>query len=151
MGCHCLLQCMKVKSEREVTQSCPTVSDPMDCSPPGSSAHGIFQARGLEWGALPSPSKSLKTGFSQLLCNLYSLHLSPRENSNSTGELYPHRSAHQACPQQLWQTGHTARRRVRRHLFWVRARSDHLRSSPSAHSTATVRKHRGCPLSITSQ
>ena len=49
VGCHFLLQCMKVKSEREVPQSCLTVSDPMDCSPPGSSAHGIFQARVLEW------------------------------------------------------------------------------------------------------
>ena len=47
VGCHFLLQCMKVKSESEVTQSCPTLRDPMDCSPPGSSAHGIFQARVL--------------------------------------------------------------------------------------------------------
>ena len=52
VGCHFLLQRMKVKSESEVTQSCPTLSDPMDCSLPGSSVHGIFQARGLEWGAL---------------------------------------------------------------------------------------------------
>ena len=43
---------MKVKSEREVTQSCPTLRDTMDCSPPGSSVHGIFQARVLEWGAI---------------------------------------------------------------------------------------------------
>ena len=43
---------MKVKSESEVTQSCPTVRDPMDCSLPGSSVHGIFQARVLEWGAI---------------------------------------------------------------------------------------------------
>ena len=43
---------MKVKSECEVTQSCPTLSDPMDCSPPGSSIHGICQARVLEWGAI---------------------------------------------------------------------------------------------------
>ena len=42
VGCHFLLQCMKVKSESEVAQSCPTLSDPMDCSLPGSSAHGIF-------------------------------------------------------------------------------------------------------------
>ena len=52
VGCHCLLQCMKVKSESEVAQSCLTLSDPMDCSPPGSSVHGIFQARVLEWGAI---------------------------------------------------------------------------------------------------
>ena len=51
VGCHFLLQCMKVKSESEVAQSCPTLSDPMDCSPPGSSVHGILQARVLEWGA----------------------------------------------------------------------------------------------------
>ena len=43
---------MKVKSESEVAQSCPTLSDPMDCSPPGSSVHEIFQARVLEWGAI---------------------------------------------------------------------------------------------------
>ena len=52
VGCHFLLQCMKVKSESEIAQSCPTFSDPMDCSLPGSSIHGIFQARVLEWGAV---------------------------------------------------------------------------------------------------
>ena len=52
VGCRFLLQCMKVKSESEVAQSCPTLSDPMDCSSPGSSVHGIFQARVLEWGAI---------------------------------------------------------------------------------------------------
>ena len=52
VGCHFLLQCMKVKSESEVAQSCPTLSDPMDCSPPGSSIHGIFRERVLEWGAI---------------------------------------------------------------------------------------------------
>ena len=52
VGCHFLLQCMKVKSESEVAQSCPTLSDPMDCSLQGSSVHGIFQARVLEWGAI---------------------------------------------------------------------------------------------------
>ena len=52
VGCYFLLQCMKVKSENEVTQSCLTLSNPMDCSPPGSSVHGIFQARVLEWGAI---------------------------------------------------------------------------------------------------
>ena len=52
VGCHFRLQCMKVKSESEVAQSCPTLSDPMDCSLTGSSVHGIFQARVLEWGAI---------------------------------------------------------------------------------------------------
>ena len=52
VGCHFLLQCMKVKSESEVAQSCPTLRDPVACSLPGSSIHGIFQARVLEWGAI---------------------------------------------------------------------------------------------------
>ena len=52
VDCHFLLQCMKVKSESEVAQSCPTLSNPMDCRLPGSSIHGIFQARVLEWGAI---------------------------------------------------------------------------------------------------
>ena len=52
VGCHFLLQCMKVKSEREVAQSCPTLSDPMDCSLPGSCIHGIFQVGVLEWDAI---------------------------------------------------------------------------------------------------
>ena len=52
VGCHCLLQCMKVKSERKVAQLCPTLSDPMDFSLPGSSVHGIFQSRVPEWGAI---------------------------------------------------------------------------------------------------
>ena len=52
VGCHFLLQCMKVKSESEVTQSHPTLCDPMDCSLPGSAVHGIFQARVLEWVAI---------------------------------------------------------------------------------------------------
>ena len=52
MGCHVLLQCMKVKSQSEVAQSCPTLSDLIDCSLPGSSIHGLFQAKVLEWGAI---------------------------------------------------------------------------------------------------
>ena len=51
---------MKGKSESEVAQLCPTLSDPMDCSPPGSSAHGIFQARVLEWGAIAFSAFSTK-------------------------------------------------------------------------------------------
>ena len=52
VGCHFLLQCRKVKSETEVAQLCPTLLDPMDCNLQGSSVHGIFQARVLEWGAI---------------------------------------------------------------------------------------------------
>ena len=64
VGCHFLLQCMKVESESEVTQSCLTLSDPMDCSLPGSSIHRIFQATVLEWGAI---------AFSQLYNELHLL------------------------------------------------------------------------------
>ena len=60
VGWHFLLQCMKVKSESEVAQSCPTLRNPMDCSPPGSSAHEIFQARVLEWGATAFSKVCLK-------------------------------------------------------------------------------------------
>ena len=63
VGCHFLLQRMKVKSESEVAQSCPTLSNPMDCSPPGSSVHGIFQARVLDWGVIAF-SESLHRAFS---------------------------------------------------------------------------------------
>ena len=64
VGCHFLLQCMKVKSESEVAQSCPTLGDPMYCSLAGSSVHGIFQARVLEWGAhnTTSQNKTLRVG-----------------------------------------------------------------------------------------
>ena len=61
VGCHFLLQCMKVKSESEVAQSCLTLSDPMDCSLPGASVHGIFQARVLEWGAIAFSVISMTT------------------------------------------------------------------------------------------
>ena len=74
VGCHFLLQCMKVKSESEVAQSCLTLSDPMDCSLPGSSVHGIFQARVLEWVAnagdpnsIPGSGSSTGEGISYLL------------------------------------------------------------------------------------
>ena len=76
VGCHFLLQCMKVKSESEVTQSCPTLHDPMDCSPPGSSIHGIFQARVLEWGAI-----AFTTAIQAVSCS-ESLMLDYRNNLN---------------------------------------------------------------------
>ena len=62
VGCHFLLQCLKVKSESEVAQSCPTLIDPMDCTLPGSSVHGIFQARVLEWGAIAFSQSKLGPG-----------------------------------------------------------------------------------------
>ena len=66
VGCHFLLQCMKVKSESEVAQSCPTLRDPMDCSLPGSSFHGIFQARVLEWGAIAFSRKQMHQVLNQV-------------------------------------------------------------------------------------
>ena len=71
VGCHFLLQCMKVKSESEVARSCPTLRHPKDCSLSGSSACGIFQARVLEWGAItfslleliPPPPKKKRCPF----------------------------------------------------------------------------------------
>ena len=65
VGCHFLLQCMKVRSESEGVQSCPTLSDPIDCSPPGSSIHGIFQARVLEWGAIAFSKNHLCMGINK--------------------------------------------------------------------------------------
>jgi len=67
VGCHFLLQCTKVKSESEVAQSCPTLSDPMDCSLPGFSVHGIFQAKLLEWGAIAFKPNRINLHTPQLL------------------------------------------------------------------------------------
>ena len=67
VSCHFLLQCVKVKSESEVAQSCPTLHDPMDCGLPGSSIHGIFQARVLEWGAIAYSMISFRTDLFDLL------------------------------------------------------------------------------------
>ena len=68
VGCHFLLQCMKVKSESEVAQLCPTLRNPIDCSLPGSSIHGVFQARVLEWGAIAfSEALQQMTSFQEAL------------------------------------------------------------------------------------
>ena len=80
VGCHFLLQCMKVKSESEVAQSCPTLHDPMDCSPPGSSIHGIFQARVLEWGAIAFSVLCLKQPIISLPTHLLPACYSPHTN-----------------------------------------------------------------------
>ena len=63
VGCHFLLQHMKVKSEREVAQLSTTLCDPMNCSLPGSSVHGIFQARALEWGVIAFSEKGKRAPF----------------------------------------------------------------------------------------
>ena len=89
-GCHFLLQFMKVKSESKVAQSCPTLHHPMDCSLPGSSAHGIFQAKVLEWVAI---------AFSEMkvMRSLISVQFSHSVVSDS---LQPHESQHTrpSCP-----------------------------------------------------
>ena len=72
VGCHFLLQCMKVKSESEFAQSCRTLSDPMDCSLPGSSIPGIFQARVLEWGAIAFSILRYMFHYFSILTLLYS-------------------------------------------------------------------------------
>ena len=80
VGCHFLLQCMKMKSESEVAQLCPTPRDPMDCSLPGSSVHGIFQARVLEWGAIAfssTMSRTKKLIFDKILLVKNFTHISP--------------------------------------------------------------------------
>ena len=61
VGCHFLLQSLKVNIESEVVQSCPTLSNHMDCSLPGSSVHGMFQARVLEWGAIAFPVVTVRS------------------------------------------------------------------------------------------
>ena len=77
VGCRFLLQCMKMKSESEVAQSCPTLSDPMDCSLPGFSIHGIFQARVLEWGTIAfSEQQQQYYLYDWLNLKRYLLHLS---------------------------------------------------------------------------
>ena len=91
VDCHCLLQCMKVKSESEVAQSCPTPIDPMDCSLPGSSVHGIFQARVPEWGAI-----SFSRGSSLCLISLLLLLLSRFSHVQLCAT--PETAAHQAPP-----------------------------------------------------
>ena len=79
VGCHFLLQCVKVKSESEVAQSCLTLSDPMDCRRPGSSIHGIFQARVLAWGAI-----AFSAEWSYLTFNLFRSSLSVKQTYKNT-------------------------------------------------------------------
>ena len=102
MGCHFLLQCMKVKSESEVAQSCLTLSDPMDRSLPGSSVHGIFQARGLEWGATAfSDAKGLGFSNPYFLCCAQSFQLC-LTHCDAMDCSPPGSSAHAFSRQEYW-------------------------------------------------
>ena len=81
VGCHFLLQCMKVKSESEVAQSCPILHDPMDYSLPGSSVHRIFQARVLEWVAIAFSISLLAAAAAAKSLQLYLILCDPIEGS----------------------------------------------------------------------
>ena len=133
VGCHFLLQCMKVKSKRKVAQSCLTLSDPMDCSLPGSSVQGIFQARVLEWGAIAFSWNTLKLLLSkapplrstpvtreavcmETICRLYCMFLG---TSRYLGDHYPEarrRPISLRCFQDHQSVFHICHRPV----FWVR-------------------------------
>ena len=121
VGWHLLLQCMKVESESEVAQSCLTLSDLMDCSLPGSSVHGIFQARGLEWGAIAfsriNPRKyqivrthtkettwiqDLASPTSSTLCRM--THLNNEQNKNTNPTISRQDYLTQPCPSEEKQT-----------------------------------------------
>ena len=80
MGYHFPLQCMKVKSESEVAQSYLTLGDPMDCSLPGSSIHGIFQARVLEWGAIAFSKKDSICSSYYCAIHFITISFSPHDN-----------------------------------------------------------------------
>src|SRR5574340_378228 len=82
VSCHFLLQCMKVKSQSEVAQSCPTLSDPMDCSLTGSSIHGIFQARVLEWGDITFSEDSILGTSNSKQTRLPQVAKGPREKAH---------------------------------------------------------------------
>ena len=92
-GCHFLLQCMKMKSESEVAQSSLTLSDPMDCSPPGSSVHGIFQARVLEWGAIAFSPIGIRRSYNsnRRYCGDLDLELGVWESKCELGKTSPDR------------------------------------------------------------
>ena len=100
---------MKVKSESEVAKSCPTLSDPMDCSPSGSSIHGIFQARVLEWGAIAFSDSCLKNtndrgawratvhGVAKNLTQLKRLSTHARIQGKSAHSLTPDKAKFRVC------------------------------------------------------
>ena len=109
VGCHVLLQCRKVKGESEVAQLCLPLSNPMDCSPPGSSIHGIFQARGLEWGAIAfssvvsDPLQFHELYLARLLCPWNSLGQNTRVSSCSLLQgIFPTQGSKPHLPHCRW-------------------------------------------------
>ena len=123
VGCHFLLQCLNVRSESEVAQSCPTLSGPTDCSLPGSSNHGISQARVLEWGAiafsapkqwpfLKMPKGQPASGI-QWVLNAWPLSYRTAGNTASTLAAFPTHSGLASAP-------------------WLHRRSSHWGHSPMA-------------------
>ena len=102
VGCHFLPQCVKVKSESEVAQSYRTLSDPMDCSLPGSSVHGVFQARVLEWGAIAFSESSfyLRLNNWVLMYHLYGMTVThhPAALAFYHASSYSSRIREQPCP-----------------------------------------------------
>ena len=100
VGCHFLLQCMKVKSESEVTQTCPTLSNRTDCRLPGSSIHGIFQARVLEWGAIifsnAKPMGHCKSNAKGKVHSNTGIPQETRKQSNNYQEFFPQRTTGKA-------------------------------------------------------
>ena len=91
VGCHFLLQCMKVKRESEVAQSCPTLSDPMDCSPPGSSVHGIFQA-GLGLVNSATQQSTWRCKLLSHFCPAFFSISSPKANATPDSRMLSHSS-----------------------------------------------------------
>ena len=116
VGCHFLLQCMKVKSESEVAQSCLTLSDPMGCSLLGSSIHGIFQARVLEWVVIAfsdimcvyvykyiEKGKTIKKmNYFKFICNILLFYLMTNHKINKTRKLVSNQCSSENAINQLF-------------------------------------------------
>ena len=134
VGCHFLLQCMKVKSESEVAQSCPTLSDSMDCSLPGSSVNGIFHARVLEWGAIAfSQYTALIYSFSYLepvCCSMYTVSFKIRQYKSDVSIIvkwyvpfvFPFQSTTSKTPitqQRYFYSTHQAAGEIYTSIYWM--------------------------------
>ena len=144
VGCHFLLQCRKVKSESEVAEPCPTLHVPKDCSLPGSSVHGIFQARVLEWGAI---------AFSILFAGGSQICLKGQEPI--TQMVFPGLSYNSACAQslsvQLLQPPRTAAHQVPHFLlqgvFLTQGLNSHLLCLLHWQADSLPLRHLGNPIS----